>query len=79
MKKGSMKGKFYKDFDQRPDGYNYWSSVHSFKLRDGSDVTRVMEGQNIYPLVRDSLYLYLEDITEKQTGANMIHCEYVRL
>ena len=41
-------------------------------------MTRMTEGQNVYLIVWDSLYLDLEDITENETGANTIHCEYIR-
>jgi hypothetical protein len=57
--------------------YTTWECVNVFKLRDGSEVTQVTEGNDEYLVVWDTPYLDQEEVTvEDQTTT--VHCEFVR-
>ncbi|MDG6226073.1 MAG: hypothetical protein QCI82_11255, partial [Candidatus Thermoplasmatota archaeon] len=56
--------------------YTVWDCVQVFKLRDGSDVTKVVEGSDTYLIVWDTLCLdEMETIVEDNTTT--IFCDYI--
>ncbi|MDG6226068.1 MAG: hypothetical protein QCI82_11230 [Candidatus Thermoplasmatota archaeon] len=71
----------YVEYEYLDNGtqYSYTSSefMRSFRLRDGSEVTRVIEGENIYLIVWDTFFFHLADVTTNG-GTTTIHCRYVR-